>query len=122
VSRFDLEPLRPPLTHRVEYHPQFLAHGCQLVTESSTGFGRLADQHPGSFEGFESVAEQRGGNPGRTLTNLAERVAPIQQVSDDDRRPPFGQHLGTASDRAVLAVFAHVTSLTLAFAVRNFIF
>jgi len=122
VSRFDLEPLRPPLAHRVEYHPQLLPHGCQLVAESSTGFIRLAQQHPGSFEGFESLAEQGGGNPWPTLTNLAERVAPIQQVSDDDRRPAFGKHLGTASDRAVLAVFAHVTSVTPASAGRNFIF
>ena len=45
--------------------------------------------------------------PGRPRASSLNRVAPDQQVADDQQRPPVAQHLEGAGDRAVLAVARH---------------
>ena len=70
---------------------------------------RLDDPEP--LELLQPLREHRAREPGRALEDLAERCTTEVQIPHDQRRPAFGEDLGAAGDRAVLAVGTHGASL-----------
>jgi hypothetical protein len=64
-----------------------------------------------AFELLEPLREQRAGEPGRTLEDLAEGLTAQMQVADDQWRPTLSEDLCATGDGAVLAVGPHVRSV-----------
>ena len=62
---------------------------------------------PVAFELVQPLGQQPRDMPGRPRASSLNRVAPDQQVADDQQRPPVPQHLERTGDRAVLAVARH---------------
>ena len=102
----DLEPARAPDAHGLDDHVEVAARVGQQVARAALARHALDD--PVLLEQLEPAAEQRARDPGRAVHQLAERLAPEQQVAHDDRRPAHGEDLGRPRDGAVLAVGAHV--------------
>ena len=100
----DLEPARAPGPHRVDHRVEVAARLGQQVARAARARHALDD--PVLLEQLEPAAEQRARDAGRAVHQLAERLAPEQQVAHDDRRPAHREDLGRPRDRAVLAVGA----------------
>jgi hypothetical protein len=64
-----------------------------------------------AFELFEPLREERTGESGRTLEDLAEGFTAQMHVADYQRRPTLSEDLRTMGDRAILAVGPHERSV-----------
>ena len=104
MRRRGLEPARAPRPHRVHHVVEIAAGLGEQVARAASARHALDDAV--LLEQLEPAAEQRARDAGRAVHQLAERLAPEQQVADDDRRPAHGEDLGRPRDRAVLAVGA----------------
>src|SRR5215469_16081681 len=110
--RLDLQPAGAPLAHRIAYGLEVLALFGQPVGPAAPGGGPFAFDDPVPLEGVEPLGQQRGRDAGRALPDLAEGPAAVEQVPDDDRRPPLREQLRGARDRAELTVGPHASSVT----------
>src|SRR6516225_3808738 len=109
--RLDLQPAGTPLAHRIAYGLEVLALFGQPVGPAAPGGEPFAFEDPVPLQRVEPLGQQRGRDAGRALPDLAEGPAAVEQVPDDDRRPPLREQLRGARDRAELAVGPHASSV-----------
>lgn len=57
-----------------------------------------------TFQFPKTTREKRSGQPGRTISQLRVSRWTVEEVANDDRRPPLGKDFGGSGNRAVLAV------------------
>ena len=107
----DLEPPSPPLAEGLADLEQVVARARELVTVTAPVSLRCRLDDAEAFELLEPLREERVGEPGRTLEDLAECFAAQMQVADDQRRPTLSEDLRATSDRAVLPVGPHEHSV-----------
>src|SRR2546428_13301625 len=70
--------------------------------------------HAGARERGEALGEEVARDPRKSELKLAETMAAVQQLSQDERRPALGEDLRAPRHRAELAIFRHAHSQRLA--------
>ncbi len=110
-SRGRSEPTSSPLAEGLADLEQIVARARELVTVTAPlSLGCRLDNAE-AFELLEPLREERVGESGRTLEDLAEGFTAQMQVADDQRRPALSEDLRATGDRAVLPVSPHEHSV-----------
>ena len=74
------------------------------------------------FELLEPLREQSARESGRALQNLIEVSAAKVEVADDERCPALGEDLRATSNRTILTVRPHASSIARSRSVVKYIF
>ena len=80
-------------------------------SKAAPGSGGAPLDQSGSLQRSQPLGQEGTRDAGQPSLQLAEPMAPGQQLAQDQRRPALGEHLGAERDRAELAIASHVRSL-----------
>jgi len=82
-----------------------------VVLEAPPGSGGAPLDQSGSLQRSQPLGQEGTRDAGQPSLQLAEPMAPGQQLAQDQRCPALGEHLGAQRDRAELAIAPHARSL-----------
>jgi len=75
-----------------------------VVLPAPPGSVRAPLDQPGALQGSQPLCQQCTRDAGQPSLQLAEPVAPGEQLAQDQRCPALGEHLGPQRDRAELVI------------------
>src|SRR5207302_10423708 len=102
--------------------PQLLTGGSQVIGEAAPPRRGSPLDDAGARERGEALGQEVARDPRKSDLKLAETLAAVQQLAQDERRPALGEDLRATRDRAELAVVRHVHKSTPHSPPRKFIF
>src|SRR6266545_7755199 len=96
-----------PLAEALDKRPQLLTRRREVVFAPAATRPGHAPHDAGVLELLETSGEKRARHQGHTPVEVAEPMAPAEQLAQDQRGPSLGDDLGRLGDRAELAVPLH---------------
>src|SRR5439155_1835029 len=107
-------PWTAPRDYNYTCTSQLSASRCQEIAEAAPPLCRSSFDDAGDRERGEALRQQIARDPRKSDLKLAEPMAAVEELAQDERRPALSENLRSTRHRAELAVFRHPHSQRLA--------